>query len=521
MKSKTIYVFTFIFLFNNIFNKIVENNNYTFDEDVEYESFTFDEAVNYINDVSFTKNDYDDMISNLITLLNNKYVYLDIAKNPPHPYKPVDVIQELKSINTTNIKYYDFYQQVFTILIKLQDLHLDIFFKKIFELEYLSPIYYYTITINDKNYLFCGLIDIAFKYFDKEILDQIIQKCTGRPIFRINGKDPFDYVQTFGRNQILKSEHAQFTFNINQHVYNGKFNTYPFIKNDLEHILIQFDHINVLVFDYKILKPKNMSRQFEEFYKEEMKKYSPNDIIKPTIIEIEQKFLEKNNKTRKLQQSIWDKNYKDKIKFKVDDKNNVNVIYQNSFAFFVIENGTIIVDENYTKFFFLIYEEIKRNKFPIVIIEDFNGGGLLNSVFYLLNTINPELALNSLNSAIRISDNYTPYEIDDYGNGIKHKRSKIKNDYYNWVYNLFKKMGTNIRKPTEIIVFTDGFSYSATSTFIKNLQESGNAIIVGYNGNPSEKKKNEKFDSSHILLIQLMKEVIFMIDIMIIDMMNL
>ena len=60
MKSKTIYFFTFIILFNIILN-----------QNVEYELFTFDEAVNYINDVSFTKNDYDDMISNLITLLNN------------------------------------------------------------------------------------------------------------------------------------------------------------------------------------------------------------------------------------------------------------------------------------------------------------------------------------------------------------------------------------------------------------------------------------------------------------------
>jgi hypothetical protein len=60
MKSKTIYFFTFIILFNIILN-----------QNVEYEPFTFDEAVNYINDVSFTKNDYDDMISNLITLLNN------------------------------------------------------------------------------------------------------------------------------------------------------------------------------------------------------------------------------------------------------------------------------------------------------------------------------------------------------------------------------------------------------------------------------------------------------------------
>ena len=60
MKSKTIYFFTFIILFNIILN-----------QNVEYEPFAFDEAVNYINDVSFTKNDYDDMISNLITLLNN------------------------------------------------------------------------------------------------------------------------------------------------------------------------------------------------------------------------------------------------------------------------------------------------------------------------------------------------------------------------------------------------------------------------------------------------------------------
>ena len=41
-----------------------------------------------------------------------------------------------------------------------------------------------------------------------------------------------------------------------------------------------------------------------------------------------------------------------------------------------------------------------------------------------------------------------------------------------------KKKG-KIRKANEIVVFTDGYSYSTTSLFIKNLQESGNAIIVG------------------------------------------
>ena len=53
----------------------------------------------------------------------------------------------------------------------------------------------------------------------------------------------------------------------------------------------------------------------------------------------------------------------------------------------------------------------------------------------------------------------------------------------------------NPRKPTDIIVFTDGFSFSATSIFLKFLQHSGGAITVGYFGNP---KKRDKvvFDSS-------------------------
>ena len=52
----------------------------------------------------------------------------------------------------------------------------------------------------------------------------------------------------------------------------------------------------------------------------------------------------------------------------------------------------------------------------------------------------------------------------------------------------------NLKKPTDIIVFTDSFSYSATCIFIKALQDEGGAIIVGYNGNP--KLGNEVFDAS-------------------------
>ena len=53
----------------------------------------------------------------------------------------------------------------------------------------------------------------------------------------------------------------------------------------------------------------------------------------------------------------------------------------------------------------------------------------------------------------------------------------------------------NGKNPTDIIIFTDSYSYSATSVFIKGFQNNGGAIIVGYNGNP--KKGIELFDASH------------------------
>ena len=53
----------------------------------------------------------------------------------------------------------------------------------------------------------------------------------------------------------------------------------------------------------------------------------------------------------------------------------------------------------------------------------------------------------------------------------------------------------NLKRPTDIIIFTDSFSYSATSTFITSFQNTGGAIVVGYYGNPKI-KGNDLYDSS-------------------------
>ena len=61
-----------------------------------------------------------------------------------------------------------------------------------------------------------------------------------------------------------------------------------------------------------------------------------------------------------------------------------------------------------------------------------------------------------------------------------------------YIENLKESFTSKIKKPQEIIIFTDGYSFSATSDFIKTTYLAGGAIIVGYNGNPNF----EKFDSS-------------------------
>ena len=170
----------------------------------------------------------------------------------------------------------------------------------------------------------------------------------------------------------------------------------------------------------------------------------------------------------------------------------MNVIYQNSFVFEEEINGKKQYDYNSYDIFTLITKKINMNNYPIIVIEDFNSGGYLGYSLLMQNILNYNLTLNKYNMAEKFKKgiNYIDTEIDDYGNNTKHNRTTIKEeDFSFYIYEYFKNVKGKIRKPNEIIVFTDGYSFSATSLFIKNLQETGNSIIVGYNGIPSKEKK--------------------------------
>ena len=81
---------------------------------------------------------------------------------------------------------------------------------------------------------------------------------------------------------------------------------------------------------------------------------------------------------------------------------------------------------------------------------------------------------------------------DHYGD-IEHNRTIIldeisldmKLDLHNKRKELLNTKKT--KKPTDIIIFTDTHSFSATSIFLKSFKQSGGAIIAGYFGNPKDK----------------------------------
>ena len=198
---------------------------------------------------------------------------------------------------------------------------------------------------------------------------------------------------------------------------------------------------------------------------------------------------------------------------RVDDKNKINMIMQSSFG----DNLTEYEDK-----MLKCLEKIYSNNYKIVIVESYNSGGFINLCYPFSQYLRPKIS--DFIIASRKYNNFTvknmfkndqflnietcrPYteenikEIitDDYSGGYFHQRTQ----YYDNNNIYFKKTMEkrrkeflskgNTRKPTDIIVFTDGYSFSCASILIKDLQIHGSAIIVGYNSRPGN---NTKFDSS-------------------------
>ena len=433
-------------------------------------------------------------MSQVITNLNDSiehYVYLDIIKNPPNSFHSKIFLRD--EINKIDIKkpkpFYEFYRDIIRVLGKMKDFHTMIF-------PFKNDTYYYIACIpfsfeikpheNNTYKLYIKKSSICpFNYTDKElnafIDDSIKEK---QNILSINGKDPFDYLQNFGKEFLsLKDDNGHFTF-VTKYISLFPLYLIPLNKTEL---------------NLKIKLSNNKEKTFSYFI------YFDDFLQIPNIPEKTE--FEWN----------YNSNY---FRCRVDEKNKLNVFFQNGFYFDDMEEKEMID---------LIYKCGKlfhSNNYKIVGIESNNGGGLYILPIYLGQLLQPKICKNKFLVALRKNDflkeiftisqnDFKDLETckppksfeeileknpDDYGNNTKHYRTKV----FDWISVKEKKdldkkrkkliKTKNTKKPTEIIIFTDYDSISATSIFLKGFQQTGGAIIVGYFGNP--KNRNIKHESS-------------------------
>ena len=483
------------------------------------------------------------IISNISSILQKFYIYKDIAKKPPeipklenYHHKPIDLFKNLSEISTKNRTYLGLFQDIDEVLTAVRDYHLNIRMiniENIFNIQkssFCSPFELYIEVINDnevvkmREYSYC--LD---NFKNKDIILKFLKEHSDFALKSINGTDPFDFIQNFGKHQKIKNRHAQFTENLNA-VLSNCIVDIPFVHSDIIDIEYEFENGDIIKMDYHLLTTSSFTdvnqKEFEDYYDSLINKQS-NMFLIPNILQAKIEYKKQKQILFKDTNEIkWDFETKDGyLKCRVDNISHYNVFLQTSFSFDSVDNAINVMKECSDLFY--------SNDYKIIGIENRNEGGtaLLYQVwnqliqqktlgksyfalvkndkaydyfrktyqFSVLSNLETCKFIGSLEELGEITDNYGKSEI--FQEDIKHNRTNI----YELIDIAWRKRleeirvkninNSNIKNPTDIIIYTNAFCFSACSGFVKAFQNTGGAIIVGFNGNPKIKGTNE-FDGS-------------------------
>ena len=475
------------------------------------------------------------------------YVYTDIAKNPPknikgypnYHHEKINIRERLSKIPTTNRHFYEFYQDIEIIIGAVKDRHLIVYSLKtpkgisLKKYDVNLPFNFIIKEHNSQYRIFIQKNDYYNKY-DKTI-QKVIDGHLKIPLKHINGIDPFDYIQNWSKFKGLKSPHAHFTKRIAEishfYLYNHPLNYSELSLNEYE---FEDDKILRIPYYFQIKEKKDL--KFNNYLLNVIKAEDTNEI--PSIDKIYNNYLifkgEKKQQLRQItNQNLkvdWDKdlsyiennNNQRFIKCRVDDTNKVNVIYQNSFHFYSVEKAISKIIKCVKKFYL--------NNYPIIIIESKNGGGVVRIYSVLLQILQPKIEFTDYRSyritplseeylkTKKFSDNINTLDCsainsyqdiknfieDSYGDSSIHHNRTFPHDPIDKPHRLAlrelrKELLTNSKyskkKPTDIIIFTDSYSFSATRCLKKGFQNTGSAVTVGFFGNPKI-EGTDLFDAS-------------------------
>ena len=475
------------------------------------------------------------VISNITKLLEEGYVYLEYYKSPKklkgneiYDIEVLDLIEQLEDIPRTNRKFYDFYRDIVKIIKKTGDNHLSftagpspinrINLKFCY---YHIPFIFKAVDELDENGDFNDTYLVISKpYANYKPTGQDYDNYLNKKIFKINDIDPFAFVvNLFGPFSVGHNSQINYvqTLEISD---NLDIIEYPFLKEELSNIKLEFENGDEYTFNYTFnyLGGSNFIKYYNKRIERDIPFGSPFINIRKIYKEYKQ-YKEaidpKYKPKRKIDTIDWDYECQfEYIKCKVDEVNKKNVMIQVSFSPLDIEN--------YQETMLKCLDSFYSNNYEIILIESRNPGGYGNLCFPLTQYLRPKIRgfcpssskYNFLNYESELMDGKLEYEtcqpidsyeklnrgvIDNYGEAI-HNRTKeviFFNIYsQNEMENNRKKFATkNTKKPTEIIIFTDGYTFSCGSILIKNMQVYGSAIIVGYMAHTNITDKKD-FDAS-------------------------
>jgi hypothetical protein len=496
-----------------------------------YISYKLESIFPIVDDNLFRSFDFEkkSTMTQLFEKLFDLYVYSDIAQSPPKipgfTHEKINLKEKLNEINFGDEDedrcFYDLYHDLKKLTCSTKDLHFNFKFNE-FE-KYLANLPFSFIIKkleNENSFRIFIEKNQYFQFLNDEKEKDFIETHLNIPLKKINGIDPFDYIQNWSQFLSVKNIHAQFTFIIDK-IPEFRLSDFPVDLLNLTSNEYEFDDNQILKINYNIAYLRNDN----EFDGNLMNIARKNRFLfeMPSLRETKENIFiakEQKQKLKSEEKLNWDFKIEEKdlyLKCRVDKENKVNVFAQNSFNMDYLESVRTIL--NCARLFY-------SNNFPLIIIESKNSGGnpilakIMIQVFQILNVersynsyrapynmylqtlpvdlIDPESCkiIHFMRDLPEERDHYTYNE-----EGITHRRTKPMQEINLQVrkaLNNFREEFKNspfLKKPTEIIIFTDSYSFSATSTLIKGFQNIGGAIIVGYFGNPKI-EGIDLFDSS-------------------------
>jgi len=500
-------------------------------EDCQYVNATF-----YLTDPQRVKNCFEsytmhpavlEAIMRNLEVIEQLYPYSDIAMNPPNDppgyFKTINMTAEIENLRTVFAESNGVVSKVFRPLMKLingfHDDHLNVNLIPANDSQYdtlfssvagFLPFWWDAVVDGDKRHITIRNPNSRFLSNETcDLIDDFFEK--GYYVASVDGGDPFEFFsKLFGEYNTGKSPQGALV-----HAKTLVRDWFLLLQYPLENI---FDR-HTLVFN----DPDSTSVEFNmSFANARGVNGEPNSIKKIRSLFNDPPSLVSMEKEKEIRNEI--KNFKRRSVRQTHRILPCDTFLNIGANMNYISIPTFSADER------LFLQELVEcvalfdtNPYPITIILPNNGGGSLDLMeltqFLLLPSSDFRIAramrksergreigvekeylrgvgtagnnetCDTLESKSAAEAFWEKTFVDDLGNGITHKRTGkgLKDDKDLEQMLLPYRMTKNVRKPTDIIVATDGFCFSACAFFVYNVIRAGAGIVTGFGAtNPGD-----------------------------------